>query len=222
MKAELHDCRILLWEGVIATARSIVPLLKQLDNARADGGGAPLLIVAGGYEAEALACIINNKVKLALPLIAVRMEAYGDRRKEVMRDIAALVGGKAYTEDLGMKIDSVKLAELGQARKVITTMSKTQIIGGKGNQAELVGRVDSIRAAMDTATPLEKKILQTRLAALLGGITMIKVGGVTVTEMEEKKIASLTPCQRRRLPWNPASWQAAAPRCCRRHRRSHP
>ena len=187
MKAELHDCRILLWEGVIATARSIVPLLKQLDNARAEGGGAPLLIVAGGYEAEALACIINNKVKLALPLIAVRMEAYGDRRKEVMRDIAAITGGKAYTEDLGMKIDSVKLAELGQARKVITTMSKTQIIGGKGNQAELVGRVDSIRTAMDTAAPLEKKILQTRLAALLGGITMIKVGGVTVTEMEEKK-----------------------------------
>ena len=187
LKAELHDCRILLWEGVIATARSIVPLLKQLDAAREAGGGAPLLIVAGGYDAEALACIINNKVKLALPLIAVRMEAYGDRRKEVMRDIAAITGGKAYTEDLGMKIESVKLAELGQARKVITTMSKTQIIGGKGNQAELVGRVDSIRTAMDTAAPLEKKILQTRLAALLGGITMIKVGGVTVTEMEEKK-----------------------------------
>ena len=185
-KAELHDCRILLWEGVIATAKSIVPLLKQVNEANVTGG-TPLLIIAGGYEAEALACILKNKVSLALPLIAVRMEAYGERRKEVMRDIAALTGGKAYTEDLGMKIETVKLAELGIARKVITNMSKTQIIEGKGNQAELAGRVAHINEVMDAAAPLEKKILQTRLAALLGGITIIKVGGVTVTEMEEKK-----------------------------------
>ena len=188
MQAELLDCRILLWEGVIATAKSIVPLLKQVNEAaQSPTGSMPLLIIAGGYEAEALACIIKNKMSLALPLIAVRMEAYGERKKEVMRDIAALTGGKAYTEDLGMKIENVKLIELGQARKVVTNMSKTQIIEGKGNQAELVGRVNDIKAAMETAAPLEKKILQTRLAALLGGITVIKVGGVTVTEMEEKK-----------------------------------
>jgi chaperonin GroEL len=188
MKAELHDCRILLWEGVIATAKSIIPILSQVNESLKPGGSpSPLLIVAGGYEAEALACIINNKVKLALPLIAVRMEAYGERRKEVMRDIAALTGGRAFTEDLGLKLENVKISELGQARKVVTNMSKTQIIEGKGNQAELAGRIAYIQSAMEASPPLEKKILQTRLAALLGGIVIIKVGGVTVTEMEEKK-----------------------------------
>jgi chaperonin GroEL len=186
MKAELLDCRILLWEGVIATAKSVVPLLKQLNDAHASGGSA-LLIVAGGYEAEALSCIINNKVGLKLPLIAVRMEAYGDRRKEVMRDIAALTGGKAYTEDLGLKIENVKLSELGQARKVITNMSKTQILGGKGNNAEVAGRVQHIQTCIENVSPAERPLLRHRLAALLGGITVIKVGGVTVTEMEEKK-----------------------------------
>ena len=182
MKAELPDCRILLWEGVIGTAKSLVPILTQVHKE-----SIPLIIIAGGYEQEALAVLINNKIKLSLPLIAVRMEAYGERRKEVMRDIAALTGGKAYTEDMGMKIENVKLSELGQARKVVTTMSKTQIIEGKGNQAELAGRVTAIREAMGTAAPMEKSILRLRLAALLGGITIIKVGGVTVTEMEEKK-----------------------------------
>lgn len=182
MKAELPDCRILLWEGVIATAKSLVPLLKQVHEA-----SIPLIIIAGGYEQEALAVLINNKLKLALPLIAVRMEAYGERRKELMRDIAALTGGKAYTEDMGMKIENVKLTELGQARKVITNMSKTQIIEGKGNQTELAGRVNLLRDAIVTTSPSEKPFLQRRLAALIGGITIIKVGGVTVTEMEEKK-----------------------------------
>lgn len=182
MKAELHNCRVLLWEGVIATAKSLVPILSQMRDA-----GTPLIIIAGGYEQEALSVLINNKIKLALPLIAVRMEAYGDRRKEVMRDIAALTGGKAYTEDMGMKIENVKLTELGTARKVVTNMAKTQIIEGKGNQAEVTGRINSIRTAMDVADPGTKSILRMRLAALLGGITIIKVGGVTVTEMEERK-----------------------------------
>ena len=184
VKAELHDCRILLWEGVIATAKSLVPLLKQVHEKN-----TPLIIIAGGYEQEALACLINNKVKLALPLIAVRMEAYGERRKEIMRDIAALTGGKAFTEDMGVKIENVRLDanDTGLARKVITNMSKTQIIEGRGEQKELAGRVELIRTATETATPAEKVVLRNRLAALLGGITIIKVGGVTVTEMEEKR-----------------------------------
>ena len=182
MKAELLDCRVLLWEGVIATAKSMVSLLSQVRDS-----GTALIIIAGGYEAEALSVIITNKMKLRLPLIAVRMEAYGERRKEVMRDIAALVGGKAYTEDLGMKIENVKLSDLGQARKVITNMSKTQIIEGKGNQAELAGRVNYLNTCIEAAAPAERSPLRKRVAALLGGITIIKVGGVTVTEMEEKK-----------------------------------
>jgi chaperonin GroEL len=182
IKAELPNVRILLWEGVIATAKSVVEILKQVK-----ASNQPLLIIAGGYEAEALSCILKNKVALGLPVNAVRMEAYGERRKEVMRDIAALIGGKAYTEELGLKIDNVKLDELGVARKAITTMSKTQIIEGKGNQAELVGRVQSIRDQIETAEPTVKSALKKRLAALLGGITIIKVGGTTVTEMEEKK-----------------------------------
>jgi chaperonin GroEL len=188
MKAELHDCKILLWEGVIATAKSIVPLLKQVnESANSTAGQMPLLIIAGGYEAEALSCIINNKVKLALPIIAVRMEAYGQGRKDLLNDIAALTGGRAFTEELGLKIENVKLIELGQARKVITNMSKTQIIEGKGNQAELVGRVQSIRDAIATASPADQPTLKKRLASLTGGIVIIKVGGVTVTEMEERK-----------------------------------
>ena len=184
MSAELNDCRILLWEGVIATAKSIVPILKQVNEAQ---GGLPLLIIAGGYEAEALACIIKNKTTLALPLIAVRMEAYGESRKEGLRDIAALVGGKAYTEDMGLKIENVNVKELGIARKVVTTMSKTQIIDGKGNQAELIGRVDYLKTCIESASPGERPPLRKRLAALLGGITVLKVGDVTVTAMEEKK-----------------------------------
>ena len=185
-KAELHDCKILLWEGVIATAKSVVPLLDQV-NKSLPAGGIPLLLVAGGYEAEALACIITNKLKLGLPLIAIRLEAYGARRKELLGDIAALTGGKAYTEDLGLKIESVKLSELGSARKIITDMNKTQIIEGKGNQEELVGRVASIRSQIETGSLAEKPHLTKRLASLLGGITIIKVGGTTVTEMEEKR-----------------------------------
>jgi chaperonin GroEL len=182
MSAELADCRVLLWEGVIATAKSLVPILTQV---RADN--IPLIIIAGGYEQEALSVLINNKIKLALPLVAVRMEAYGERRKEVMRDIAALTGGIAYTEDMGLKIESIDLKKLGSARKVITNMSKTQIIEGKGNQAEVAGRVAHIQQCIEAAPPAERSPLRQRLAALLGGITIIKVGGVTVTEMEEKK-----------------------------------
>ncbi len=182
MSAELSDCRVLLWEGVIATAKSLVSILKQVH-----AENIPLIIIAGGYEQEALSVLINNKMKLALPLIAVRMEAYGERRKEVMRDIAALTGGTAYTEDMGLKIENVDLKKLGSARKVITNMSKTQIIEGKGNQAEVVGRVDHIKKCIEEAAPAERSPLRQRLAALLGGITIIKVGGVTVTEMEEKK-----------------------------------
>ena len=184
MSSELHNCRILLWEGIIATAKSIVPLLKQVNEAQ---GNTPLLIVAGGYEAEALACIIKNKASLALPLNAIRLEAYGERKKDVLRDLAALTGGKAYTEDMGLKIETVKLSDLGQARKVVTTMSKTQIIEGKGNQEELAGRVNMIKSAMEIVSPAEKTVLKSRLAALLGGIIIIKVGSVTVTGLEEKK-----------------------------------
>ena len=182
MRAERIDCRILLWEGVVATAKSVIPLLKQIKE-----GAGPVLLCAGGYEQEALACIINNTASLHLPLIAVRLEAYGQTRKDLMHDIAALTGGKAYTEDLGMKLENVKVAELGMARKVITDMRKTQIIEGKGNQEILAGRVEEIRKAIETSAGPEKIMLRNRLASLLGGITIIKVGGTTVTEMEEKK-----------------------------------
>ena len=159
-----------------------MPILSQVKDSN-----TPLLIVAGGYEAEALSCIINNKQRAALPLIAVRIEAYGEQRKEILRDIAALVGGRAFTEELGLKIEHVKLGELGTARKVVTNMSKTQIIEGKGNQVDLIGRVQYIRDAIEKGEPAQRARLKQRLAALLGGITIIKVGGTTVTEMEEKR-----------------------------------
>lgn len=182
VKAEYRDCRVLLYEGVIATARSLVDILSAVK-----ASGEPLLIVAGGYESEALSVIINNKLKFSLPIIAVRMEYYGERRKEVMRDIAALVGGKAYTEDMGIKFESIKLADLGKARRVVTNLSNTKIIDGRGKQEEVLGRINGIKQAMEQADPTQKTVLKKRLAALLGGITVIKVGGVTVTEMEERK-----------------------------------
>jgi chaperonin GroEL len=182
VKAELNDCKILLWEGVLATAKSLVPLLKQIHES-----GTPLIIIAGGYEQEALSVLINNKTKLALPLNAVRMDAYGERRKELMKDIAALVGGVAFTEDMGTKIEKVTLDQLGSARKVITTMSKTQILQGRGKLEDVKGRVSTIKDAISAAAPADIPILRARLAALTGGITIIKVGGTTVTEMEEKK-----------------------------------
>lgn len=181
-KAQYEDCRILIYEGVIATAKSLVPVLTEVKTSN-----KPLLIVAGGFEAEALAVIVNNKIKLSLPIIAIRMEHYGERRKEVMRDIAALCGGKAYTEELGVKIDSVVPTDYGLADKVVVNAAKTQIIGGKGKQADMIARVSVIKSALETADPGQKSILKSRLAALLGGITIIKVGGVTVTEMEEKR-----------------------------------
>jgi len=182
MKAELSNCRILLWEGVIGSARSLVPLLNSINT-----NHTPLIIIAGGYEQEALAMLINNKVRLALQLIAVRFDAYGQSRKDLMNDIVALCGGKAFTEDMGVKLESVQIGDLGEARKVITDMRKTQIIEGKGKQAMLQGVVDSIRQALETAPANEQSRLKKRLAALTGGITIIKVGGITVTEMEEKK-----------------------------------
>lgn len=180
--AEYRDCHVLLFEGIIATAKSVVNILKTVHEKN-----EPLLIVAGGYEQEALSCIINNKAKLALPIIAVRMEHYGETRREVMRDIAALCGGKAYTEDMGIKFESIQLADLGMARKVVTNFAKTQIIDGKGTQTELVSRVNSVKQQIEQADPGTKTLLRKRLAALLGGITLIKVGGITVTEMEERK-----------------------------------
>lgn len=187
MTAEWDECRILLWEGVIGAAKSLVPLLSQVKEAAERKSVVPLLIIAGGYEQEALAVIIKARINIALPVIAVRLEAYGESRKNLLRDIAALTGGKAYTEDMGTKIESVRLVDLGLARKVVTDMRKTQIIEGYGNQAELAGRVDEIRKAIEATSGAEKVALKRRLAALLGGITIIKVGGTTVTEMEEKK-----------------------------------
>lgn len=182
MKAELTDAKILLWEGVIGTAKSLAPILNE-----ALRENKSLLIAAGGYEAEALAMILGARTKNKLPVVAVRLEAYGERRKDLMQDIVALCGGMAFTEDTGRKIDTVKLSELGEAKKIITDTNKTQIISGKGTQAEVSGRVELIRKSVELAPLSEKPYLQKRLAALLGGITIIKVGGVTVTEMEEKK-----------------------------------
>jgi chaperonin GroEL len=146
-----------------------------------------LLIVAGGYEAEALSVIITARINQRLPVVAIRMEHYGERKRETLRDVAALTGGKAFTEDLGVKIEDVKLAQLGLARKVVVDMAKTQIVDGRGKQEELIGRLNMIRTAMETVAPAEKSILRRRLSSLQGGITVIKVGGVTVTEMEEKR-----------------------------------